>query len=250
MVLRPLCISSTTLCIFLLLLPCHFCHSCHVFFYCVSCVYAYPTLYEGCGLLGLHHSLLFPYDLRWCVGKSPYSSNRWASTLIVYFCAMSVGLLAYWVHYLFPWASPLQIEPTWGGGSESRSWQWMRSSYRPVVQHPFILFGGALWLFASSSRPCSTISRMTWSRSFLGSIGFLHPRSCHSSRRCFTHAYPLWIWVRYITRLEGVGGQGAFRYGLHGWPSTGRCIEGHSFFLMSIPLPWFVQPPPLGPLVV
>ena len=172
MVLRPLCISSTTLCIFLLLLPCHFCHSCHVFFYCVSCVYAYPTLYEGCGLLGLHHSLLFPYDLRWCVGKSPYSSNRWASTLIVYFCAMSVGLLAYWVHYLFPWASPLQIEPFWGGGSESRSWQWMRSSYRPVVQHPFILFGGALWLFASSSRPCSTISRMTWSRSFLGSVGF------------------------------------------------------------------------------
>ena len=172
MVLRPLCISSTTLCIFLLLLPCHFCHSCHVFFYCVSCVYAYPTLYEGCGLLGLHHSLLFPYDLRWCVGKIPYSFNHWASTLIVYFCAMSVGLLANWVHYLFPWASPLQIEPFWGGGSESRSWQWMRSSYRPVVQHPFILFGGALWLFASSSRPCSTISRMTWSRSFLGSVGF------------------------------------------------------------------------------
>ena len=75
----------------------------------MSRVYAYPTWYEGCGLLGLNHSLLFPYGLRWCLGKSPCSSNRWASTLIVYFRAMSVGLLAaipallaYWVHYLFP----------------------------------------------------------------------------------------------------------------------------------------------------
>ena len=107
--LWPLCISSTTLCICFLLLPCHFCRSCHVFFYCMSCVHAYPAWYKRCGLLGLHHSLLFPYGLGWCVGRSSYSSNRWTSTVIFYFRAMSMGLLAtipamlaYWVHYLFP----------------------------------------------------------------------------------------------------------------------------------------------------
>ena len=45
--------------------------------------------------------------------------------------------------------------------------------------------------------------------------------SCHSLGRHFTHAHPLRIWVGYITRLKGMGGQGPFRYGPHRSTSTG-----------------------------
>ena len=74
-VLQALFLSSTTFCVCLLLLPCQFCHSYHVFFCYMSCVHAYPPRYERQGLLGLHHFLLFPYGLGWCVGKSPCSPN-------------------------------------------------------------------------------------------------------------------------------------------------------------------------------
>lgn len=60
---------------------------------------------------------------------------------------------------------------------------------------------------------------------FFGSVGFLHPRSCHLSGRYFTRAHLLWIQVRYITRLEGVGGQGAFRYWLYGCPSIAGVLK-------------------------
>ena len=41
-------------------------------------------------------------------------------------------------------------------------------------------------------------------------VGFFHPRSCYSPRRCFTRTHPLQIQVGYIIGMEGVGGQRAF----------------------------------------
>ena len=107
MVLRPLFLRSTTLCVCLLLLHCHFYHSCHVFFCCMSCVHAYPPRYERRGLLGLHHFLLFPYGIGWCVGRSPCSPNP----LEFYSCCFLFLPCLWLASYHFCHVGPLGLLP-------------------------------------------------------------------------------------------------------------------------------------------
>ena len=72
------------------------------------------------------------------------------------------------------------------------------SSHRSMAQYPFTLPGGTRWPFASFVGLCLVISRIAWFRNFLGSVGFLHPRSCYSSGRHVTRAHPFRIRVEYI----------------------------------------------------
>lgn len=83
--------------------------------------------------------------------------------------------------------------------------------------------------------------RTTWSWHFLGSVGFLHSRYCHSSRRHLTHAHPLRIWVWYIAWLEGVGWRGTFRHGLLGALQQDGALKAivSSFGMYTIlPIEW------------
>ena len=67
--------NSTILCICLLLLPCHFCHSCLVSFCYVSWVCSYSLWCEKHGFLGLYCLLLFLPGLGHCLGRSSCSSS-------------------------------------------------------------------------------------------------------------------------------------------------------------------------------
>ena len=111
MVLRPLFLHSTTLCVCLLLLQCHFCHSCHVFFCCMSCVHAYPPQYKRCII-----SSYFPMGLDGVLAEVLAYPTHWSSTPIVFFsclvCSLLViisAMLAHWAYYLFPWASLIHL---------------------------------------------------------------------------------------------------------------------------------------------
>ena len=94
-VARPLCVCSTTFYICLLLLPRHFCCSCHVSFYYVSLVFVL-ILYEMKGM-GLRAYIVSSYFLMGlCIGLTeiPTHSICWAFALIAFPFTMPIGLLA------------------------------------------------------------------------------------------------------------------------------------------------------------
>lgn len=113
MVLWPLYASSTTLCICLLSLPCHFCRSCHVSFCYVSFV-SMLTLrnMKGVGFRACTTFSYFFMGLDIALAKALVHLAHWASAPITSFLVVPIGLqtvipamLTHWDNYLFPWAS-------------------------------------------------------------------------------------------------------------------------------------------------
>ena len=101
------CVSSTILCVCLLLLPHHSCHSCLVLFCCVYWVCAYLPRHEGCvGFWTRTASLHFPHGLGIVQAEVPTRLVHQASISAIPFPIMPMSLLAvipttlaHWIYY-------------------------------------------------------------------------------------------------------------------------------------------------------
>ena len=106
-----MCVHSTTFCICLLILSCHFCRFCHVSFCCVSLMFM-PILngMKGVGSWACTISSYFPVGLDIGLAKVPTYPVYWAFTLVTSLPTMPMSLLAiihvmlaHWAYYLFSW---------------------------------------------------------------------------------------------------------------------------------------------------
>ena len=114
-VLWPLYVNSTTLCICLLLFPFRFCHSCHVSFCYMSLVFMLILhSMKGMGSQACTDFSHFLMGLDIVFVEVPIYLARWAFAPIASFLAVSMGvlaiilaMLAHWAHYLsflgLPW---------------------------------------------------------------------------------------------------------------------------------------------------
>ena len=137
-VLWPLYVNSTTLCICLLLFPFRFCHSCHVSFCYMSLVFMLILhSMKGMGSWACTVFFYFLMGLDIVLVEVPICLARWAFAPIASFLAVSMGvlaiilaMLAHWAHYLSflglpwpiyfifylllcPWAYLLSFMPCW-----------------------------------------------------------------------------------------------------------------------------------------
>ena len=170
----------------------------------MSCVHAYPPRYERHGLLGLHHFLLFPYGLGWCVGKSPCSPNllgfysycflflpyMWLASC--HFCHVGpLALLPFYLGFPCPFALLLPLVVPMGLlaiiPTMLAHWAYYLLPWASPTHLLYIYLFLCLWAWWLSFLPCWPIGLITSSLGFPWPICFTFtsccaygPTSCHS----------------------------------------------------------------------